>query len=143
MDSLGPRRWDCFMVGMLVLSLGIVAQANCKIMQNEFSAKLHSDSIDLSRGNLPVSGFAAFIHQQKREKESENILWCSVFGIGGIFLGCILMAVGLMRKTVKENDIERQACPECGELIAVSARVCRFCNAMIRPEERPRRRFNQ
>jgi hypothetical protein len=140
MDPRGPRRWDCFMIGMIVLSLGIVVQANCKIMQNEFSAKLHSDSIDLSRGNLPVSGFAAFVHQQKRENESETILWWSVFGIGGIFLGCILMAVGLMRKPVRESDIERYACPACGELIAVTARVCRFCGIQIERSE-GRRRF--
>jgi hypothetical protein len=28
-------------------------------------------------------------------------------------------------------------------LIAVTARVCRFCSAMLLPQERPRRRFGK
>lgn len=41
-------------------------------------------------------------------------------------------------------DIERRPCPECGEMIAVTAKLCRFCRAMfdaegntLPPEARP------
>ena len=33
---------------------------------------------------------------------------------------------------VDTTDIQRQPCPHCGELIAVSANICRFCQRDVR-----------
>lgn len=34
---------------------------------------------------------------------------------------------------VAARDVPRRACPECGEMVATSARLCRFCRSSIDP----------
>lgn len=132
MDPCGPRRWDWFIVGLIVLTIGIFAAINRKIIQDEYTAKLASDDKDYSTGRLPLVGFDAFRHDLKRKEEKDRInTWEWVGGIG-VFSGLALLGYGLTRKRGQESDVDRYGCPECGELIAVTARVCRFCNASIK-----------
>lgn len=39
---------------------------------------------------------------------------------------------------VSRKDAARFSCPECGESIAVAARSCRFCSAIITDEDKPK-----
>lgn len=44
----------------------------------------------------------------------------------------VLLASGTsVKPTPQPQDIAREPCPECGEMIAVTAKKCRFCGAQI------------
>jgi hypothetical protein len=141
----GPRRWNWFIVGLLALALGVFALFYHKILADTYSSNLRSDSHDYSTGRLPLRGFEAFAHNHKRAAEANTRETWGIVGASGVLLGLALLCVGLTRSAPETNDsdVERFPCPECGELIAVTARVCRFCSAMLLPQERPRRRFGK
>jgi ribosomal protein L40E len=42
--------------------------------------------------------------------------------------------------SAKEKDITRQACPECGELISVDARSCRYCHIILPEKQEPEKK---
>jgi multisubunit Na+/H+ antiporter MnhB subunit len=139
----GPRRWNWFIVGLIVLTIGIFAAINRKIMYDEYTANLEGDNKDYAAGRLPLFGFEAFQHDLKRKEAWSRIATLDWVGLIGVFGGLMLLAYGLTRKPGQKTDVDRYACPECGEPIAVTARVCRFCSAMLLPQERPRRRFGK
>jgi hypothetical protein len=143
MKNRAPRHWTCFFLGLFVLSIGIYAQMSCKIILDKHAAQLKSENYDFANGRLSLSGFEAFERKYKHDQEDSVHSWWVFTAVGCFLVGIGMMLYGLTRKKIDNDDIDRAACPECGELIAVTARVCRFCNAMIRPQERPRRRFNQ
>jgi len=90
-----------------------------------------TDQLNKAGGRVSTGGWILFV----------ALLWIIGLPVWCLTRGTHWAKVREKQEREKKRDREvRFNCPECGESIASTAKHCRFCNAVIADNDRPRKR---
>lgn len=103
---------------------------------------VYKDATTFERGGVPMSirpGFWAV---------GVLLLWIIFFPLYlisrfGYSDKLAYIKIEKQRKRSQSKPTSRFKCPECGESIALEAKFCRFCNAIITSNDKPKKRIPQ